>query len=282
MNYFKTFLLMSGLMALMLLIGQLLGGNQGMAAFFFFGAITNIIAYWFSDKIVLMMSGAKETRREDLPQVYKIVEALTQKSNLPMPRIYIMESPIANAFATGRNPEHAAVAVTTGILNILTEEELTGVLGHELSHVRNRDILISTVASIIAGAIMMMSRTAMWFGGSRDREDRSAFSGIAVILVAILAPIAAILIQMAISRSREFAADTCGAEISGKPLALASALKKLQAGVQAHPSEINPATAHLFIVSPLSGGSMVSLFSTHPPIPERVRRLEEIATKMGQ
>ena len=281
MNYFKTFMLMFGLLGLMMLIGHVIGGAQGMAAFFLIGLAMNFVSYWFSDKIVLMMYGAKEASERDLPEVYSIVRKLTQKSGMPMPKIYKIETPLPNAFATGRNPDHAAVAVTTGILDILDERELTGVLGHELSHVQNRDILISTVAAGIAGAITMLSRSAMWFGyGNDDRENRS--NGLVLLLVAILAPIAAFIIQMAISRSREYAADESGAHLSGMPLALASALKKLQAGVRRNPDDSHPATAHLFIVSPLSGGSLISLFSTHPPIPERVHRLEEIASQIGQ
>ncbi|MBI2119121.1 MAG: zinc metalloprotease HtpX [Elusimicrobia bacterium] len=284
MNHFKTFLLMFGLLALMMLVGQVIGGNQGMVSFFVMGLIMNFISYWFSDKIVLLMSGAKPVEEKELPQVYKIVRKLTLSQNLPMPKIYLMQSPVPNAFATGRNPEHAAVAVTTGIMSILDEKELTGVLGHELAHVKNRDILISTIAAAIAGAIMMASRMFMWFGmfgghGSDDRENRS--NGIVMLLIAILAPIAAMIIQMAISRAREYAADEGGSEITQLPLSLASALKKLQSGVQRNPQEISPATAHLYIVSPLSGGSLLTLFSTHPPIPERVKRLEALASKIN-
>lgn len=279
MNYFKTFLLMTALLGLMMLIGQLLGGTQGMVYFFIFGLFTNFISYWFSDKIILMMSGAKQAKESDLPQVYAIVRKLTQKNNMPMPKIYSMESPVPNAFATGRDPHHAAVAVTSGILEILDEKELTGVLGHELAHVKNRDILISTIAAAVAGAIMMMSRMAMWFGGGHDdRENRNALSGVVILLVAILAPLAAMMIQMAISRSREYHADESGSELSGMPMALASALKKLEIGVRRNPSEPNPATAHLYIVSPLTGKSFLTLFSTHPPIPERIKRLEAIAS----
>lgn len=275
---------MFGLLALMMLVGQVIGGNQGMVSFFVMGLIMNFISYWFSDKIVLLMSGAKPVEEKELPQVYKIVRKLTQSQNMPMPKIFLMQSPVPNAFATGRNPEHAAVAVTTGIMNILDEKELTGVLGHELAHVKNRDILISTIAAAIAGAVMMASRMFMWFGmfgghGNDNRENRS--NGLVMLLVAIMAPIAAMIIQMAISRAREYSADETGAEITQLPLSLASALKKLQSGVQRNPQEISPATAHLFIVSPLSGGSFLTLFSTHPPIPERVKRLEAIASKIN-
>lgn len=282
MNYFKTFLLMTGLLALMMIVGGLLTGTpEGMFLFFLIGLGINFFSYWYSDKIVLKMYGAKETTEKELPEVYRIVRNLTQKTNLPMPKIYIMHSPMPNAFATGRNPEHAAVAVTSGILNLLDEKELTGVLGHELAHVKNRDILISTIAAAIAGAIMTVSRMAMWSSMLGDRRERSG-GGHPLIMIAlmILAPVAAMIIQMAISRSREYGADETGSEISGMPLALASALKKLQAGVQKNPAEVNSATAHLFIVSPLSGESLMSLFSTHPPIPERVKRLEKIAEQM--
>ena len=279
MNYFKTFALMLGLLILMMLVGQLIGGTQGMISFFIMGLVMNFISYWFSDKIVLMMYGAKEAKESDLPQVYSIIRKLIQKANLPMPKIYLMDSPLPNAFATGRNPEHSAVAVTTGILDILDERELTGVLGHELSHIKNRDILIATIAAALAGAIMMVSRMALFFGHGRDsNENRS--NGAVMLIAAILAPLAAMIIQMAISRSREYAADESGAEVSGMPLALASALKKLQAGVKRHPVEVSPAAAHLFIVSPLSGKSFLILFSTHPPVPERVKRLEAIASQV--
>jgi heat shock protein HtpX len=281
MNYFKTFILMFALLALMMLVGDLVGGPSGMMAFFFIGLAMNFVSYWFSDKIVLAMYGAKEVGERDLPQVYAIVRKLTQKEGLPMPRLYRMESPVPNAFATGRDPAHAAVCVTTGILGILDDRELEGVLGHELSHVKNRDILIATVAAAIAGAIMMVSRSAMWFGmgGRDDREDRP--NGAVMLVLMILAPIAAMIIQMAISRSREYQADSTGAEMTGMPLALASALKKLQTGVSRNPGEASPATAHLFIVSPLNAESLFTLFSTHPPIAERVKRLEAMASQMG-
>ncbi len=280
MNYFKTFLLMTGLLALMMFVGQMIGGNQGAVSFFIMGLVMNFVSYWFSDKIVLMTSGAKPAAETELPQVYSIVRKLTQAENLPMPKIYLMDTPMLNAFATGRNPEHAAVAVTTGILRALDEDELTGVLGHELSHVKHRDILISTIAASIAGAIMMISRMAMWFGPSRDEDNRG--NPVAMIAVAILAPMAAMLIQMAISRSREYEADAGGARMTGTPLALASALKKLQAGAVRNPIGVSPSTAHLFIVSPLTGQSLLHLFSTHPPVEQRVARLEAMAGRIAR
>lgn len=276
MNTLKTFLLMFGLLALMMFIGNLLGGQQGMFAFFIIGLVINFVTYWFSDKIVLKMYSAREVSEAEFPQIYRIARNLTQRAGMPMPKIYIIDTPLPNAFATGRNPSHAAVAVTTGILNILNEEELTAVLGHELSHVKNRDILIGTIAAAVAGAITMLSRSAMWFGYGRHDDDRGGGNPLIALLVAILAPIAAMIIQMAISRSREYEADHSGAELTGKPLELASALKKLEAGVKRNPAEVHPATAHLFIVSPLSGRSVLTLFSTHPPTAKRVKRLEEM------
>ncbi len=276
MNYIKTTLLMFALLALMMVIGRFIGGVHGMYLFFGIGLVINFVSYWFSDKIVLAMYGAKEAKESEAPEIYKIVRNLTQWAQMPMPKIYVMDSPVPNAFATGRNPEHAAVAVTTGILSILDEKELTGVLGHELSHVKNRDTLISMIAAAIAGAISMLSRSAMWFGGGRD-DGENRGSGAFALVIMILAPIAAFIIQMAISRSREYAADESGAKLTGLPLSLASALQKLQRGVKMNPDDSHPATAHLFIVSPLSGESFISMFSTHPPIPERVKRLEAMA-----
>lgn len=287
MNTLKTFLLLAGLTALFLWVGERLGGQSGLVMAFGMAAVMNLLAYWFSDKMVLMMYGAKEVKEAEEPELYRIVRRLTQEARLPMPRVYLINSPVANAFATGRNPHHAAVAVTRGIMDLLDERELAGVIGHELAHVRNRDILTSTVAATIAGAVMMLARMAQWgamFGGmsGRDREERGG-SGLGLLLVAILAPLAAMIIQMAISRSREFQADVTGAKISRDPAALANALQKMEAGVQRRPGvfQANPATAHLFIVNPLRGRSLWTLFSTHPPIPERVRRLEQIARAMA-
>lgn len=280
MNTLKTTFLMTLLTVLLVFVGQALGGRNGAMFAFIFALVMNGVSYWFSDKIVLAMYRARQVTEAEAPVVYSIVADLAMRSQMPMPKVYTMDSPSPNAFATGRNPRHAAVAVTTGIMNILNREELTGVLAHELSHVRHRDILISTVAATAAGAISMLAHTAQWglmfggFGGrSDDREGRGG-GMIGALVMIILAPIAAMLIQMAISRSREFEADTGGAKLCGNPLWLASALRKLHAGVQRIPMDANPATAHMFIVSPLTGGGVMSLFSTHPPMEERIARLE--------
>jgi heat shock protein HtpX len=268
---------MVGLTVLLVLIGGAFGGRQGMIMAFMFASVMNVISYWFSDKIVLRMYGAQEVSEADAPVLYSVTRDLAMKMNMPMPKVYIIPSDAANAFATGRNPNHAAVAATEGILRMLTKEELSGVMAHEMGHVRNRDILIGTIAATIAGAISMLANMAQWamiFGGGRRDDDEGAGGMIGGILMIILAPIAAALIQMAISRSREYEADATGARISGNPLALASALKKLQAGTQRVPMNANPATAHLFIVNPLRGGSFVNLFSTHPPMEDRIARLE--------
>jgi heat shock protein HtpX len=281
MNTFKTFLLMAALLVLFIVIGGAIGGRQGMVTAFMLGAVMNFFSYWFSDKIVLMMYGAKETTEAESPKIFEIVKKLTAQAGLPMPKVYLMNSPMPNAFATGRNYQHSAVAVTSGILELLTPEELMGVLAHELAHIRNRDILTSTMAATIAGAIFMLARMAQWgmmFGG-RDRDNNNGNAGLIMMLVvAIIAPIAAMLIQMAISRSREYQADADGAAISNNPLALASALKKLTSGVKKHPlANPNPTTAHMFIVSPLSGKAFLNLFSTHPPMEQRIARLEKLA-----
>jgi heat shock protein HtpX len=277
MNRLKTFLLMAGLMALFLSIGQVLGGQTGMIYAFVLACGMNFISYWFSDKIVLAMYGAKPVAETADTPLIRITRRLAHKANIPMPKVYVINSPVPNAFATGRNPQHAAIAATTGIMEILSERELEGVLGHELCHVLHRDILISTVAATIAGAIMMLRQVAWWgsmFGGHRDRDSRG--SGIELLVVMIVAPLAATLIQLAISRSREFEADKGGATLTGDPMSLASALAKISAG-NAHarvPLSTNPATAHLFICNPLKGADFASLFSTHPPTAERVKRLE--------
>ena len=276
MNTFKTFLLMFGMTLLLIFVGSLIGGSNGMFIAFLFAVVMNFGTYWFSDKIVLRMYKAQELKPEDNPKLFEITQELTGRAGLPMPKLYIIPNEQPNAFATGRNPEHAAVAVTDGILRLLSREELMGVISHELSHVKNRDILIGTVAATIAGAISMLAHMAQWamiFGGGRSSNDREG-NPIGGLLMIILAPIAAMLIQMAISRSREYLADEGGAKMSGNPLYLAGALKKLEVKSKQIPMEANTATAHMFIVSPLRGGGFTKLFSTHPPMEERVARLE--------
>jgi heat shock protein HtpX len=281
MNHFKTFILMLVLTVLLVIVGSAIGGRSGAVYAFIFAALMNFFSYWFSDKIVLRMYGAKEVTQSEAPQLYGIVAELTSKASLPMPKVYIMENETPNAFATGRNPEHAAVAVTTGIMRILSKEELMGVIGHELSHIQHRDILISTIAATMAGAISMLATMARWgamFGGMRsdDEEGRGGGNILVVLFVSIFASIAAMLIQMAISRSREYYADEGGAHLS-HPLSLAKALGKLEMASKRIPMQANPSTAHMFIVNPLRGGGVLSLFSTHPPIEERIARLEEMA-----
>ncbi len=280
MNYFKTFLLMLVLTGLFILIGTAIGGKNGAVIAFIFAGLMNFFAYWFSDKIVLKMYGAKEVSQSQAPELYRIVAELTNKASMPMPKVYIMENDTPNAFATGRNPDHAAVAVTTGLMGILSKEELIGVIGHELSHIKHRDILISTIAATLAGAISMLASMARWgaiFGGGRsDEEGRGGGNLLFVFIATMIASIAAVLIQMAISRSREYMADQGGAHLS-HPLSLSKALGKLEMAARRIPMEANPSTAHMFIVNPLSGGGVLSLFSTHPPIQERIARLEEMA-----
>jgi len=280
----RTLFFLSILTALFILIGGAVGGRTGMMFAFLFACVMNIAAYWFSDKIVLAMYRAREVTEREAPQLHRMVWELAQRAGLPMPRLYIVPSKTPNAFATGRDPNHAAVAVTEGILDLLTEEELKGVLGHELAHIKHRDILIQTVAATIAGAIVMLARMGQWaliFGGLRgdnDEEGGGTLQTIGAILILIIAPIAAFLIQMAISRAREYYADEGGAKFSGNPLYLANALRKLAYGVKRDPmEEANPATAHMFIVNPLRGSNIASLFSTHPPIEERISRLETMA-----
>jgi heat shock protein HtpX len=280
MNQFKTFLLMLVMTLLFVLVGSAVGGKNGVVYAFIFAGLMNFFAYWFSDKIVLRMYGAKEVSQGESPELYGIVAELTSKASLPMPKVYIMENDTPNAFATGRNPDHAAVAVTTGILKMLSKEELMGVIGHELSHVKNRDILVSTVAATLAGAIAMLSRMAQFgamFGGGRSNEEGGRGGNILVVLiVSIFASMAAMLIQLAISRSREYLADEGGAHLA-HPLSLAKALGKLEVASKRIPMQANPSTAHMFIVNPLKGGGVLSLFSTHPPMEERIARLEEMA-----
>lgn len=277
MNWMKTFILMAALTALFVLIGDLVAGQSGMLTALVLAGIMNFFSYWFSDKIVLMMYGARPVDESEAPRLYSIVRRLTQSAGLPMPKVYIVPIEQPNAFATGRDPQHAAVAVTEGIMRILNEEELEGVIAHELAHVKNRDILLATIAATIAGAIMMLSRMALWFGGRSDDRERNG-NALALLIAMIIAPIAALLIQMAISRSREFGADEGGARISGKPLALARALAKLHNAAQAIPmDDANPATAHMFIVNPFSARGLINLFSTHPPVEERIARLQSMA-----
>lgn len=278
MNGFKTVVLMTAMMVLFMIVGNLIGGQQGMMVAFLFSLAMNFGSYWFSDKIVLSMYGAKQITRDEAPQLYDSVEKLSMKAGLPMPKVYIMENPTPNAFATGRNPNNGAVAVTTGIMNLLNREELDGVIAHELAHIKNRDILVSTIAATLVGTITYIAQFAMFFGGGRSDDREEGTNPIVAILMLILAPIAAMLIQMAISRSREYMADDGGAEISGKPLALASALNKLQRGNDVVPMRnAGQASAHMFIINPLHGGGVMKLFSTHPPIEERIERLQEIA-----
>ncbi|MDO8142288.1 MAG: zinc metalloprotease HtpX [Candidatus Brocadiales bacterium] len=281
MNYFKTTVLLIALTLLLIWVGSMVGGRQGAVFAFAIAMGMNFFSYWFSDKIVLKMYGAREVSDQESPAYYGIVRELVTRAGLPMPRTYIIPTNAMNAFATGRNPSHAAVAVTEGMLNSLSSEELRGVLGHELAHVRNRDILISTVVATIAGTVMMLANMARWasiFGGygGRDEEDRGG-GGFAILFLAILAPIAALLIQMAISRSREYAADKGGALLTGNPLGLAGALEKLQQAAIVRPMDAGQTTAHLFIVNPLSGRSFAAIFSTHPPIEERIKRLRAMA-----
>ncbi|MBA3583958.1 MAG: zinc metalloprotease HtpX [Gemmatimonadetes bacterium] len=271
MNMFKTFLLMAVLTGALVLVGGYFGGEGGALTALVFAGAMNFVSYFFSDKIVLKMHGARAVTREEAPELYAAVENLSRRAGLPMPRVAVIPKEQPNAFATGRNPKHAVVAATQGILRILDRDELEGVMAHELAHVKNRDILIASVAATLAGAIMMVARFGLFFGGG-DR-DRGPAGGVLAILVVILAPIAAFMIQAAISRSREFAADEGGAEISGKPRALASALRKLEAAAKQVPMEGNPATAHMFIVHPFRAGGLTKLFSTHPPTEERVERL---------
>jgi heat shock protein HtpX len=272
-NGLKTALLLGALSGLLLLLGEALGGAQGLMFGFVLAAVMNFGSYWFSDKIVLAMYGAKQVGPEH--PLYRMTANLAQRGSLPMPKVYIIPQDSPNAFATGRNPDHAAVAATEGIMRILDEHELEGVIAHELAHVKHRDILISSIAATIAAAIMMVSRFALFFGGGRDDDNRGA-NPIALIATIILAPLAAMLIQAAISRSREFAADAGGAAIAGTPTGLMSALRKIDATARRVPLDANPATAHMFIVKPFSGAGMLSLFSTHPPTEQRVQALMQL------
>ena len=273
MNSVKTALLLGAMTGLLLFLGQALGGRSGMTAALLMAGVMNFAAFFWSDKLVLRMYGARPITREEGPAVYEIVERLAMKAGMPMPRLFLVPSPALNAFATGRSPSHAAVAVTEGIVRALSREELEGVLAHELSHVRNRDTLISTVAATLAGAISWLAHPFMLMGAGASRDDDDGGTPVAAIAAMILAPIAAMLIQMAVSRSREFQADATGADLAGAPHGLASALRKMSLAKERVPLPAEPSTAHLFIVNPLSGRSLANLFSTHPPLEERIARL---------
>jgi len=286
MNGFRTTILLALLTALVVWIGHMFGGANGAVIALVMAGAMNFFSYWYSDKIVLKMYGGQEVTAHDDPELYGLVQDLAGRASLPMPKVYVIPEETPNAFATGRNPEHAAVAVTYGIRRMLNKRELAGVLGHELSHVKHRDILVSTIAATLAGAISYLAYMAQWaaiFGGGRDREGGSNIVGL--LFMMIVAPMAAMLIQMAVSRSREYMADAGGAKITGDPLALASALRKLHLGARNIPLQVSDATAsstaHMFIVNPLSGGGMASLFSTHPAMEERIARLEAMAKDMS-
>jgi heat shock protein HtpX len=282
-NALKTTVLLAGLTALLLVVGERLGGPQGLVVAGFFVVVMNFVSYWFSDKIALAMHGAQPLAREQAPWLHEMVEELAARAGMPKPKVYLLPTHTPNAFATGRSPSHAAVAVTAGIMEILDRRELRGVLAHELAHVRNRDTLIGTVAATLAGVISYAAQMLFWFGGSmlsRGDDDDDGIAGtLSHLGLLLVAPIAATLLQLAVSRSREYGADATGAELSGDPEALASALMKLERGAQLMPYDRAPATSHLFIVNPLSGGVVMALFSTHPPIPERVRRLHDMAPR---
>jgi heat shock protein HtpX len=274
-NFLKTTFLLGALTGILLMFGQLMGGRGGMIIAFGFAVVINFGSYWFSDRIVLAMFKAKPVSEGDDPELYGIVRNLATRAGLPMPRVYRIPQATPNAFATGRNPENAVVAVTDGIRQLLTAEELAGVIGHELAHIGHRDILVSSIAATLAGAIMMLAYMARWaliFGGSRDQDSNP----LGALAMAIVAPIAAIIIQMAVSRSREYQADATGAKIAGNPQSLASALEKLSVASRKIPMAASPATSHMFIVKPFSGKTLLNLFSTHPPVEKRVERLREM------
>ncbi|HRF08073.1 MAG TPA: zinc metalloprotease HtpX [Xanthobacteraceae bacterium] len=281
MNYMKTAILLAGMTALFMGIGALIGGQQGMLIALVIAAGMNVFSYWNSDKMVLSMNGAQEVDERTAPELFQIVRELSNRAGLPMPKVYLMDNPQPNAFATGRNPENAAVAATTGLLQMLNRDEIAGVMAHELAHIKNRDTLIMTITATFAGAISMLINFGMMFGGNRNNNGIGMIGTIAMM---ILAPLAAMIVQMAISRTREYAADRMGAEISGNPMSLASALNKISGAAQ-HieniDAERNPATAHMFIINPLSGARMDNLFSTHPAVENRIAQLREIASEMG-
>ncbi len=285
MNYFRTALLLAAMTALFMGVGFLIGGSQGMVIAFLIAAAMNVFSYWKSDRMVLAMNHAVEVDATTAPEFYQLVQELAARANLPMPRVYVINEAQPNAFATGRNPDHAAVAATTGLLNLMSREEVAGVMAHELAHVRNRDTLIMTITATIAGAISMLANFAFLFGGNRDSNGNSNPLGIiGVIVAAIVAPLAAMVVQMAISRTREYSADRAGAEICGNPLWLASALAKLEQGAHQYvnqAAEANPAQAPLFIINPLSGARMDNLFSTHPNTQNRIAALQAMAAEFG-
>ena len=275
-NQFRTALLLAAMTVFVIIIGRLLGGRGGMVIAFVIAVGMNFFSYWFSDKMVLRMYRAREATADEAPELHQIVATLAQRANLPMPRIFIIPKDTPNAFATGRNPQHAVVAVTQGLLKLMNREEITGVLAHEMAHVNNRDILIGTIAATIAGAIMMLASMARWaaiFGGGRSDDDDGGLGGIGLLVMSFLAPIGAMIIQMAISRSREYQADATGARLAGSSDGLADALEKLGTYSRRLPMNANPSTAHMFIVNPLSGRGLQNLFSTHPPMEERIARL---------
>ena len=272
-NSTKTFLLLLLMTIFFLIIGELIGGQVGMTYAFIFAIAANFFSYWFSDKIVLSMYKAMPILPEKEPKLYEMVSSLAARAQIPTPKIYYIKSSMPNAFATGRDPQHAVIAITEGLVQLLNDNELRGVISHEMSHIKNRDILISCIAAVLAGAIMVLVRFGFWFGGNRNRNNNA----IIALLLMIFAPIAAMLIQMAISRSREYIADADGAKISNDPLALASALRKLSEGNLRKKNDVNPQTAHMFIVNPLKSGGLENMFSTHPPIQDRIKKLEEMA-----
>jgi heat shock protein HtpX len=285
MNHVKTGLLLAGLTVLLVLLGRWIGGPQGMVIAFAVALIMNVGSYWFSDRIVLSMYRAQPVTPDEAPELYQMVGRLAERAGLPMPKLYVIPDPTPNAFATGRDPAHSAVAVNEGLLRLLDREEVEGVIAHELAHIRNRDTLISTIAATIAGAVTMIAHFAQYaaiFGGFGHRdEEGQGQNPLGLLVMAIVAPIAAMILQLAISRSREYQADRTGAEISGQPLGLADALRKLELANERRPMHANPATSHMFIVNPLRGEAFASLFSTHPPLQERVVRLEALAQEMG-
>lgn len=278
-NQMKTVFFLGLLTVIVVMIGGALGGNSGLIIALGLALVMNGVSYWYSDKIVIKMTGSQPLGREQNPNLYDLVEGLAYKAGIPTPKIYITPSPQPNAFATGRNPEHGVVAVTQGLMQLLSTEELKGVIAHELAHIKNRDILVGTVAAVMAGVITTLANMAQWallFGGLSGSDDDEGGSGLAALPLIILGPIAALLVQMAISRSREYLADSTGADISGSSEGLAQALLKLEQGSRRIPMQVNPAASHMFIVNPLSGRSLMSLFSTHPPIAERVNRLRQM------